>query len=78
MKPTKRIIQVGNLHDDVSYFGSNPQYGRIYSADGIAPTINTCQGGGREPKIIVPTKYEDICDNSVPRTLKKRQVDAAV
>lgn len=25
--------------------------GRVYDAEGIAPTINTCGGGGREPKI---------------------------
>lgn len=26
---------------------------RVYSPDGIAPTIHTCGGGGTEPKIIV-------------------------
>lgn len=29
----------------------NPQAGRIYSADGISPTMDTCSGGNRMPKI---------------------------
>lgn len=33
-----KIIQVGNIRDNVNNF-CNPQTGRIYSADGIAPTI---------------------------------------
>ena len=54
--PAKResaatIEQVGNLRE-TSSFGGNPQTGRVYSTRGIAPTINTCGGGGREPKIL--------------------------
>jgi len=54
--PTKResttvIKQVGNLRE-TSSFGGNPQTGRVYSTRGIAPTINTCGGGDREPKIL--------------------------
>ena len=26
---------------------------RVYSPDGIAPTIHTCGGGGTEPKVMV-------------------------
>ena len=37
------IIQMGNLHKDKPNF-SNPQCGRVYSVEGISPTINTCQG----------------------------------
>lgn len=33
--------------------GGNPQVGRVYSPNGAAPTLNTMQGGGCEPKIIV-------------------------
>lgn len=32
--------------------GGNPQRGRIYSADGCSPALNTMQGGGLEPKIV--------------------------
>jgi DNA (cytosine-5)-methyltransferase 1 len=45
------VIQVGNLINTDS-FGGNPQAGRVYSTDGISPTLNTMQGGQREPKIV--------------------------
>ena len=45
------VKQVGNLIDKGGW--DNPQVGRIYSADGISPTLNTCGGGQREPKVIV-------------------------
>lgn len=45
------VIQVGNLINTDS-FGGNPQAGRVYSTDGVSPTLNTMQGGQREPKII--------------------------
>lgn len=32
----------------------NPQAGRIFSADGISPTLDTCNGGNRMPKIAIP------------------------
>lgn len=46
-----RVLQVGNIVETES-FGGNPQRGRIYSADGCSPALNTMQGGGLEPKII--------------------------
>ena len=45
------VKQIGNIANSNSYW-SNPQTGRIYSADGISPTLNTCGGGQREPKIV--------------------------
>jgi DNA (cytosine-5)-methyltransferase 1 len=45
------VIQLGNIIDTDS-FGGNPQAGRIYSTDGVSPTLNTMQGGQREPKIL--------------------------
>lgn len=32
---------------------------RVYSPDGISPTIHTCRGGGTEPKIMVRGKNEN-------------------
>lgn len=32
--------------------GSHDQNSRVYSTEGIAPTLSTMQGGGQEPKII--------------------------
>lgn len=46
------VKQIGNISDSKS-FGGNPQTGRVYSEDGLSPTLNTMQGGGREPKVLV-------------------------
>ena len=42
------ILQVGQLYPD----GDNPQAGRVYDPQGISPTLDTCSGGNRMPKII--------------------------
>lgn len=52
LTPKVAIHQVGNILKTKS-FGGNPQVGRVYATDGLAPTLNTMQGGGRQPKIIV-------------------------
>lgn len=49
-----KIIQLGNIRKGTKGF-SNPQTGRVYSQYGVSPTLNTCQGGGREPKVLVVT-----------------------
>lgn len=46
-----KIIQICNIFDYKGSF-SNPQNGRIYDINGLSPTINTMQGGNREPKIM--------------------------
>ena len=46
-----QVKQIGNISDSGNW--DNPQAGRIYASDGLCPTINTCQGGQREPKTIV-------------------------
>jgi DNA (cytosine-5)-methyltransferase 1 len=45
------VRQIGNMDADRENF-KNPQCGRVYSSSGLSPTINTCQGGQREPKIL--------------------------
>lgn len=52
-----KIHQVGQLNETDS-FGGNPQVGRVYATDGLAPTLNTMQGGGREPKIQLDSTHE--------------------
>ncbi len=52
-----KIIQVGNYMDDSGKGFKNPQCGRVYSPDGIAPTLNTCGDGQREPKIMQIGSY---------------------
>lgn len=49
---SRTVKQIGNIGDTTKY-GGNPQIGRVYDASGVSPTINTMQGGGREPKITV-------------------------
>ncbi|WOZ56218.1 cytosine specific methyltransferase [Brochothrix phage BtpYZU03] len=47
-----KIEQIGNLNETDSFRG-NPQVGRVYNSCGLAPLLNTMQGGGREPKILI-------------------------
>lgn len=48
---TNKMIQVGQMYGTEKE--PNPQSGRIYSADGISPTMDTCSGGNRMPKVVV-------------------------
>lgn len=48
---------------------NNPQTGRVYSIDGIAPTINTCQGGEREPKVVVKN-MKFVCERRMDEGLR--------
>lgn len=52
------IKQIGNIGKSDN-FGGNPQVTRVYDINGISPTLNTMQGGGREPKIVVPVLTPD-------------------
>ena len=55
----KSIIQLGNIKKTES-FGGNPQCGRVYSPAGVAPCLNTMQGGQREPKIFIDGKVRKL------------------
>lgn len=46
------VKQIGNYETESTW--DNPQTGRVYSADRISPTLNTCSGGDRQPKIVEP------------------------
>lgn len=46
-----QVIQLGNIVNTGNW--DNPQRGRIYSPSGCSPALNTCQGGGLEPKIVI-------------------------
>lgn len=46
------IIQLGNLFPDTDTF-HNRTAGRVYSIEGLAPTIRTPSGGGIIPQIVV-------------------------
>ena len=64
---TPKIIQVGQMYGTEKE--PNPQAGRIYSADGISPTMDTCSGGNRMPKIVEPT----IQRVDIPQTVTVRK-----
>ena len=53
-----KLIQVGNIYNAES----NPQAGRVYDSEGLCPTIDTCTGGNRMPKIVVPLKRGYDCE----------------
>ena len=52
VKVATEVKLVGNISHSTS-FGGNPQTGRVYDDSGLSPTLNTMQGGGREPKVLV-------------------------
>lgn len=45
------VKQVGNISTSGGGW-NNPQVGRVYDPNGCSPTLNTCSGGGHEPKVI--------------------------
>lgn len=51
-----KIIQIGNIFTRASF--SNPTVGRVYSVDGLSPTLNTNGGGYHLPMIIVEDNGE--------------------
>lgn len=70
-----RVIQIGNIIDDTNIGFKNPQRGRVYSIEGIAPTVcNYSGGGGLQPKIIVYGERKD--NNAIPtRVLQGRNME---
>ena len=48
----------------------NPQAGRIYSADGISPTMDSCSGGNRMPKVAVAMRGRYNDDGEVEQQLE--------
>ncbi|WP_101378102.1 DNA cytosine methyltransferase [Latilactobacillus sakei] len=58
-KPQK-VKQIGNIVE-TSSFGGNPQVGRVYDPEGLSPALNTMQGGGREPKILIKEATKKGC-----------------
>lgn len=61
----KKPIQLGNIMEENSF--KNPQCGRVYDKNACSPTLNTCNGGNHEPKIIV----DDIYNSREERIYKK-------
>lgn len=60
------VLQIGSIAEEKNF--DNPQTGRVYDADGISPTLNTCGGGGHEPKVIAAMRGRNP-DNPSDRTV---------
>lgn len=45
------VKQIGNLIEKSNY--KNPHRGRVYSPNGLAPTLTTMRGGGIVPKFYI-------------------------
>lgn len=59
-----QVKQLGNISESNNGW-SNPQTGRIYSPNGVAPMLNTCGGEQREPKILQIGKLNSSQDGVV-------------
>lgn len=46
----RKVIELFNIVSTGNW--NSPQRGRVYSTDGISPSLNTVGGGGLEPKIV--------------------------
>ena len=64
-----KCIQVAQIYGTEKE--PNPQAGRIYDSEGISPTMDTCSGGNRMPKIIVGStqKHAAISKDGIVPTL---------
>ena len=60
-----RIIKLGNYLPPHKNW-TEPQRGNIYGIEGIAPTCDTCAGGGRETKIL-EVIYEQQETRDIPK-----------
>ena len=60
-----KTIQVAQIYDQ----DQNPMNGRVYSEDGISPTLRTPTGGLSEPCILTPIRTEE------QRQLRKQGID---
>lgn len=72
-----QIIQVGNMCPTKTR--SNPNQGRVYNPDGIAPTLNCMGGGNLEPRIIISDlgKLSKKCGDYMDSSEVKDGVDQA-
>ena len=64
-------MQVANYLEGEGNYWKNPNNGRIYSGEGLAPTLNCTGGGNREPKVITDIGVND--DGFRVRKLTERE-----
>ena len=61
-----KIKRLGNLYDENA---GGARAGNTYDPDGLALALQTAQGGGLQPHILV---NPDVCGNDVCRTIKNQ------
>ena len=66
---TDKLIHVGNLTGG-KWDKINESCRRVYSEDGLSPTIHTCQGGNTEPKVLIDSTIKKV---DIPQTVKCRK-----
>lgn len=73
-KQPKQIMQVGMLN-----IPGNEQVRRVYSSDGISPTLNTCGGGNRQVKILKNSQIRKLTPREYWRLMgfKDKEFDKA-
>lgn len=78
-KQPKQIAEINQL--GMLDIRGNEQVRRVYGANGISPTLNTMQGGNRQPKILIPQATKKgyiemdlpgVCDLSYPNSKTRR------
>lgn len=67
MLSNKQIIIIGKLN-----IRGHDQIKRIYSIDGIAPTLSTMQGGQRQPKIVTLGSVVNMIGNA---SIKEMEIE---
>ena len=63
-----KLLQIGCISG--SKVWANPSSGRVYDQNGLAPTLNTCSGGGHEPYIIVAMRGRYTEDGNIKQQLE--------
>lgn len=66
-----KCVQVGQMYGTER--GSNPQAGRIYDSYGLSPTLDSCSGGNRQPKIMIGASRGRYCES--PQILTKKRTE---
>lgn len=60
---TIKCIQVAQMYGTARE--PNPQAGRIYDSDGLSPTMDSCNGGNRMPKVLINNATKKGYDEAV-------------
>ena len=70
---SNKLLQIGNVVKQAGF--ANPQRGRVYSANGVSPTLTTMQGGDLEPKIATRTRLRKLTPRECLRLMDVSDID---